>query len=191
MTIRPYQTKDYRYVEDICMKTSWLADEDTPTNRAMLCSLYCHYYVENQSQTCFVAVDDNDVPVGYVLCAPDADDYAEQMENNYLPLVRKLSSSEYYKAVAEQKIAKRYISDGFTAHLHIDILPQYQRQGLGTQLIDALTEKLTQMCVEGVRLVCAIKNDVARKFYEKMGFDDIDYHVGAVVYGKKLFAEEE
>ena len=30
MTIRPYNKKDYRYVQDICIATSALADETTP-----------------------------------------------------------------------------------------------------------------------------------------------------------------
>ena len=75
MTIRPYNKKDYRYVQDICIATSALADEDTPVNRAFLTALYCDYYVDYQPEVCFVAVDDDDIPVGYVLCAADCSDY--------------------------------------------------------------------------------------------------------------------
>lgn len=189
MKVRPYQKKDFRYVQDICMATSKYAEEDTPITRSTLCAMYCDYYLDNQADYCFVAVDDNDIPVGYVLCVVDLDDYDEKMEELYLPLVRKVSSSDYFRFVAETKVTKRYIRQGYTAHLHINVLEEYQRQGLGTQLIEALETKLREMFVEGIYLICGQKSE-ARAFYEKCGYDDIDYLVGTVVYGKKFFTEE-
>ena len=189
MTIRPYNKKDFRYVQDICIATSQLSDEDTPINRAYLCALYCDYYLDNQPEFCFVAVDDNDIPVGYVLCSADCDDYLVKMEDLYLPLVRKVNSGEFFKFNALNKITQRYIRQGYTAHLHIDILEEYQSQGIGTQLIETLCDKLKESNVEGVYLICGIKNSEARAFYEHRGFDDIDYITGAVVYGKKFFEE--
>ena len=187
MTIRPYSKKDFRYVQDICMATSSLADEDSPVNRAYLCALYCDYYIDNQQEFCFVAVDDDDLPVGYVLCSADCDDYLVKMDELYLPLVRKVNSGEFFKFNAMSKIEQRYIRQGYTAHLHIDILDEYQHQGLGSQLIETLCARLQESNVEGLHLICDMKNAAARAFYEKLGFDDIDYISGAVVYGKKFF----
>lgn len=190
ITIRPYQKKDFRYVQDICVATSGFASDDTPANRVLLCAMYCDYYLDNQSSHCFVAVDENDIPVGYILCAVDTDDYQEKMAENYLPLVRKLSSKQYFEYNAQLKIAERYVRSGYTAHLHVDILSDYHRQGIGTQLVNALQDHLKALYVEGLHLVCSSKNEVARAFYEKMGFEDIDYIVGSVVYGKKFFIED-
>lgn len=187
MTIRPYSKKDFRYVQDICIATSSLADEDSPVNRAYLCSLYCDYYVDNQPEFCFVAVDDDDIPVGYVLCSADCDDYLVKMDELYLPLVRKVDSGAFFKFNAMNKITQRYIRQGYTAHLHIDILEEYRSQGIGTQLIETLCSKLVESNVEGLYLICDKKNGDARAFYEKLGFEDIDYISGAVVYGKKFF----
>lgn len=191
ITVRPYQKKDFRYVQDICLATSWLADKPTPTNRALLCSMYCDYYLDNESEFCLVAVDENDLPVGYILCSVNLGDYREQMTEQYLPLIRKLSGSDYFRFAAEVKLEQRFIKQGYTAHLHIDILNEYQQQGVGTQLLDALLVKLKDNFVEGVYLVCGINNEDAKTFYENRGFDDIDYFSGCVVYGKKLFAEDE
>lgn len=191
ITVRPYQKKDFRFVQDVCLTTSWLGENPTPHNRAVVCTMYCDYYLDHQSEFCFVAVDENDVPVGYVLCAVDLDDYHEEMKENYLPLVRKISGTDYYRFSAEMKMEQRYAKQGYTAHLHVDILPEFHRQGVGTQLVNTLLEKLQSIFVEGVYLVCAIKNDGAKAFYEKLGFEDIDYLSGCVVYGKKLFSENE
>lgn len=189
MKIRPYCKKDFRFVQDICMATSSLADEDSPINRAYLCTLYCDYYLDNQEEFCFVAVNDEDIPVGYILCSADCDDYLVKMDELYLPLVRKVNSGEFFKFNAMNKITQRYIRQGYTAHLHIDIMEEYQHQGLGTLLMEALCDKLQQSNVEGVYAICGIKNSVAKSFYEKRGFEDIDYISGAVVYGKKFFEE--
>ncbi len=190
ITVRPYCKIDFRFVQDICMATSPLADEDNPTNRALMCAMYCDYYMDNEPEFCFVAVDDDDTPVGYILCAADLDTYNEQMDVNYLPLIRKLNGGEYFRFSAERKLDQRYIKQGYTAHMHIDILPEFQGQGVGTKLLAALQTKLTESFVEGLYLVCGIKNSDARAFYEKRGFEDIDYITGAVVYGKKLFVED-
>lgn len=187
MKIRPYDKKDFRFVQDICMATSAFADEDTPVNRACLTALYCDYYLDNQPEVCFVAVDDDDIPVGYVLCAADCSDYTEKMTELYLPLVKRVDSGEFFKFNALMKLEQRYIRQGYTAHLHVDVLEEYQGQGLGTLLVETLCKELKEMNVEGVRLVCDKNNKPARDFYEKRGFEDIDYITGAVVYGKKFF----
>ena len=189
MKVRPYQKKDFRYVQDICMATAKNID-DTPTSRATLTAMYCDYYLDNQADYCFVAVDDNDVAVGYVLCAVDRDDFEEKMAELYMPLVRKLNSSDYFRYTAEIKVSSRFVRQGYLAHLHINILPEYQRRGLGTQLVQSLENKLRDMYVEGMYLICGQKEDGARAFYEKLGYTDIDYLAGTVVYGKKFFTED-
>ena len=190
MKIRPYQKKDFRYVQDICMDTSSNVVADTPLTRATLSALYCDYYMDNQSDYCFVAVDDNDIPVGYVLCSVDRDDYEEKMNEQYLPLVRKLSSSDYFVYVAVLKVTSRYVRQGYLAHLQIHVLDEYKRQGVGSKLIETLEEKLRAMYVEGSYLFCGEKAEEARAFFEKMGYEDIDYLSGLVVYGKKFFTED-
>ena len=189
-TIRAYQKQDFRFVQDICMETSVYGADCSAIERAQLCALYCDYYLDNQGETCFVAEEDGKV-VGYVLCAPDVDDYQEKMHDVYMPLVKKLNSGEFYRMAAENKIQQRYIHAGYTAHLHVNVTADYQGKGIGSQLIATLLEKLKSMYVEGVRLIVARKNQRACNFYAKNGFEDIDYITNCVVYGKKLFVEDD
>lgn len=191
ITVRPYQKKDFRFVQDICLETSWLRNNPTPQDRAWLCAKYCDYYLDCEPEFCFVAVDEQDTPIGYILCAADFGNYREILTEEYLPIVRKLSSSDYFRFAAEMKVEERYVKQGYTAHLLIDVLPEYQHEGVGSQLLEALMAKLKEMFVEGVFLQCASKNQAAKSFFEKHGFDDIDYITGAVVYGKKLYSEDD
>lgn len=188
VTVRPYDKKDFRFVQDVCVATSQTVDKDTPLDRALVCAMYCDYYLDNQSEFCFVAEDDGKV-IGYILCGADVDDYDSKMQNLYYPLIHKLNGNAYFDFVASRKIEQRYIRNGYTAHLHIDVLPEYQRQGIGTKLFETLCQKLKEVCVEGLYLICAKKNQPARNFYEKCGLEDIDYLSGTVVYGIKFFEE--
>lgn len=58
----------------------------------------------------------------------------------------------------------------YPAHLHIDILPEYQRQGLGRKLMEALWAKLKDDGIPGVHLIMWSKNYEAKKFYLRIGF---------------------
>ena len=191
IAVRPYKKKDFRYVQEICIETSWLKDSDVLAEKSALCAMYCDYYMDFEPEFCFVAVDDNDIPVGYVLCSANADTFHEQMTEYYLPFVRKLSGSEFFRFSAQMKWERQFVAHGYTAHLHIDVLPCFQGQGVGTALLQELLQKLKDSFVEGVYLVCAKNNKNACAFYEARGFDDIDYSASSVVYGKKLYVEDD
>ena len=60
------------------------------------------------------------------------------------------------------------------AHLHIDLLPAYQRRGLGRQLIETFLAALREAGVRAVHLGVATRNVKARAFYDRLGFEVID-----------------
>jgi ribosomal protein S18 acetylase RimI-like enzyme len=72
------------------------------------------------------------------------------------------------------KIEKREeINIEYPAHLHIDILNEYQRQGIGSRLIQKLENHLKKNQIKGVHLGTSSKNVKAIRFYNKMGFSQI------------------
>lgn len=192
ITIRPYCTKDFKFVQDICVATSNVAQEDTPINRATLCALYCDYFLNVEPEFCFVAEGDDGIPVGCVFCTANLDLFTSTMEQDYLPLARKLNSGAYYDFVAQRKVEQRHVNAaGYTSRIYLNVLPDYRRQGVGTKLLQAIESKLTQSFIEGEYVVCGKRNVEGVSFCQKLGFDDVDYVGGSVVYGKKLFSEEE
>ena len=74
----------------------------------------------------------------------------------------------------------------YPAHLHINLLPGYQRMGLGRQLMQALEKALRQQNCPGVSLCVSGDNHGAMRFYERCGFRVLGKHPGAVAYGKIL-----
>jgi ribosomal protein S18 acetylase RimI-like enzyme len=80
----------------------------------------------------------------------------------------------------------RLFAEQYPAHLHIDILEPYQRQGLGGQLMDALTARLRAKGVPGVMLCVGAGNTKGRRFYSKYGFRRLLRLPGVVVMGLRL-----
>lgn len=188
ITVRPYNEKDYRFVQNICM-SSVSEDKQTPLDRVLTSAMYCDYYLDCEPQFCFVATDAQDEPVGCILCAADGN-FRERFTEEYLPLIRKLSGSDYFRLSAENKVQARYVKQGFTAHFRVEILPEYCGGVVYSQLVGSLLAKLKEMFVEGVFTVCRAKDDETKSLLEQFGFDDIDYLSGAVVFGKKIFSED-
>jgi ribosomal protein S18 acetylase RimI-like enzyme len=58
--------------------------------------------------------------------------------------------------------------------MHIDILPEYQKQGWGRKLIAEATAFLKGEGLKGVWLGLDPRNDGARLFYKKVGFEHVD-----------------
>ena len=61
----------------------------------------------------------------------------------------------------------------YPAHLHIDLLPEYQGRGYGRALLNTLFAALDKAGVELVHLVMSTANTGARAFYDRMGFHQI------------------
>src|SRR5690606_11113458 len=59
------------------------------------------------------------------------------------------------------------------AHLHIDLLPEWQGRGYGRGLMRTFLTALRDAGVPAVHLVMAVANKPARAFYDRMGFEEI------------------
>lgn len=168
VSIRKYEEKDKENVQFVCLNSE--GPEETPdyeTGQFILCT-FCNYYIENEPQNCFV-VDDDGRAVGYIICAENYDKYKEIFDRDYLPLTEKYGPQRYQWALTSSD-PQRLFKDEYPAHLHIDILPEYHRMGLGGKLVDALREHLASKGIEGVCLTCGPKNERAVNFYKKRGF---------------------
>ena len=130
----------------------------------------CDYYIEQEPQNCFVIADDNDNAVGYILCSENMKRYIRAM-TPYRAAIRKMGLMQYLFAWGET-VAHFPASKKCKAHLHIDILPEYQHKGLGTKLINTLTAHLKAKGIDSVMLVVNGSNINAIKFYKKNGFKE-------------------
>lgn len=180
--IRKYQKGERKQVQDICLVTGAENILQHEEMKNMLLTAFCNYYIEREPYNCFVALDGEKV-VGYILCAENAAVWAESFQDNYVKNLVKSELMEFYKGIIDTPL--KYINE-YPAHLHIDILPSYQRMGIGTKLMDAIISHLKVKGVPGLMLSVASDNIKGIKFYEKYGFTVLDCNLHEIVMGMRM-----
>lgn len=163
INIRSYELKDRGFVENICSERS------DPMRKTLL-TCFCNYYIEREPQNCFVAVDEVDKCIGYVLCAADFYVWERVFKEEYYGK----SQDPMTKGMGEGTVeGLKHFAKEYPAHLHIDIAEDYQRQGIGTKLIDELIKHLRKKSVKGLMFSVAIDNEKGLGFYRKYGFKEL------------------
>lgn len=171
--------------------------------------MYAEPYVHLPTGFGFVLVDpskgETEGVAGYCLSTWDTRQFEREMKETWFPpYLEKYPLSTYHDEVADATPAhlrnlmpddKRYIgiihnphtaSDicvKFSpAHLHINILPAYQRQGWGKKLIGEVVRFLREeKGLDAVWLGLDPRNLEAKKFYARLGFKEMPEAPGAVM----------
>ena len=136
-----------------------------------MCSLFCDYYVANDKEHAFVATDEFDKPVGYVLCATDFDKYAS-IYPSYIADVKKESPKDYRYAKKMLKVSEE-ISKDYPAHMQINVLSTFQGRGIGRALVETEIARLRGDGIHGVHVVIKQSNTAAIAFFERLGFTKV------------------
>ncbi len=182
-TIRPYEKKDCAGVRDICLRNA--GNPHTEKQKAFILSTYCDYYIEKEPGNCFVAANDAGEAIGYIFCAEDYRRFAKTYFAEYPARNRKHGLAKYFASRFAYGPQKKYSAD-YPAHLHIDLLADYRRKGLGSRLVDTLAEHLRKKGVPGLMLTVGKGNQKGISFYKKYGFIELERSVGAVAMGIKI-----
>lgn len=167
MIIRSFCEKDISAYRNICLATANVKNPSENRKKWIL-KLYCDYYTECEPQNCFTLADDNDTAVGYILCSENFDRYIKNFKL-YFSEIKQLGAF-YFFATAAEITSHRIIKKQSKAHMHIDILPEYQGNGGGTLLISKLKEHLLSKGINSITLTVGADNKGAIRFYKKNGF---------------------
>lgn len=186
MLIRPFQAADIADVYDICMRTAdggGDARGQYSTNDLMP-DLFAGPYVRLEPEHAFV-VDDGTRVVGYVIGTSDTARFVTRYREEWIvrlgdkyspppPPAERTTAEENMLALhfwPERMISPELAA--YPAHLHIDLLPSAQRQGLGRALIERFLSTLASEGVPAVHVGMVTANTEARKFYDRLGFTEI------------------
>ncbi len=184
MPIRPYEAKDRDAVRYICLNSDGPCDADEKGQHFLL-TTYCDYYIEREGHNCFVFADENDNAVGYILCAEDFSAFREVFFSDFKTRIDSDRISEHKWAEESIVLHAKYSAD-YPAHLHIDLLPDYQGKGIGTLLMQTLFDHLREKKCRGIMLTVFRHNTGAVRFYERYGFECIGENTNNLAFGKKL-----
>ncbi len=182
-TIRSFQPKDRDNVRNICLVNA--DNPKTQRQQNFILYTYCDYYLEVEPENCFVAVNEKDEAIGYTYCAENYAKYQERFNEIFLPKLKTLGHFKWKSSLASYRLHAKYAEE-YPAHLHIDILDDYQRKGLGSKLMDTLIEHLKAKKIPGLMLTVGGTNTQGINFYKKYGFEVLEKGTGDVAMGIKL-----
>jgi ribosomal protein S18 acetylase RimI-like enzyme len=163
---------------------------------------WCLDYLWHDTENCFVAVDlrTNEV-VGYIIGTLDSVAQVKRFNAVMLPRIKRHFKHIRNKTIHDFSfyLTNRFINQGalnesfaeYPAHLHINLLPEYQRGGIGGQLLSAYEDNLREKHIPGYHLGVAASNQGGISFYRKQGLDQLQNITKfgkplALVFGRKL-----
>jgi len=184
MTIRKYQEKDFEATKYVCIH-DMVGVEGLENLIAYVETMFCRYYLEKEPENCFVAVDENDKPIGYIYGVKDYDKYQENF-GEYINRVSEIEDRRFFAEALTEMYDHAIYKEDYPAHLHIDMLPDYQSKGIGSKLITAFCDYLKEEGIKGVMLIVGTENEGARRFYERNGFTLLQDKPTGAAYGMKF-----
>lgn len=178
-TVRKYKSSDKEYLRHICKETTWDDNKKNPSKLETIPVIFNDYFTENEPENIFVAVNGEDIPVGYVICCTDYKLFRKKMLTELQKRVLSTYPSSLWMLWATF-LSVMITKKAYRTHLHIDILPEAQRQGIGTQLINRLCVHLKKNNIRNVSVITINRSSMGYRFYCKYGFRPVH------TYGKSI-----
>jgi ribosomal protein S18 acetylase RimI-like enzyme len=199
VVIRTAVPDDRDALYEICRLTGHAGEDasDRHDDPDLLGELWVGPYLALEPELAFVAADEQG-PAGYVLGAADTAAFEAGCEQVWWPPRRErypeppttgdLSpDQELHRWIHHPPRTPQQVLAEYPAHLHIDLHPRAQGQGLGRRMMDALFDALGARHVAGVHLGVAAANHRAIGFYTHLGFEPIGPDSsGGLLYGRRL-----
>jgi ribosomal protein S18 acetylase RimI-like enzyme len=196
--IRNAKKSDEQSLIDICFITGDPSLKKIFPEPRLFSYFWCLYYLWYELENCFVAEDtETNKVIGYIISTLDSIKQEKNFEEKIGPLVKKrmkeiklrtIISKIYAHFIIHKSLSKkrRKMLEKYPAHLHINILPEYQRKGIGHRLMKTLEEHLMKNNIPGFHLEVGAKNDLGISFYEKYGLKYISKNHFTIIYTKKF-----
>lgn len=181
-TVRAYRPTDRAALHDICVRT---ANEGGDSRHLypdleLMPSIFAAPYAALEPDLAFVLDDGGGRAVGYVLGTADTTAFVGAFRERWLPTVADRyprpagapGTPSEEMAVLLHTPERMILPElaGYPAHLHIDLLPDWQRRGHGRALMNAFLRALHDKGVGAVHLSMVTANTAARAFYDRLGF---------------------
>ncbi len=212
IVIKPYSPAYLQDIVQICYHTGFygedLADKNLFSDPLLFAMRFALHYLNFEPELNYVAVI-NDRAVGYIIGTSDTiaqkQDFSRTM---YYRILARMYGYSLWKNRQDVIWMNRFIRHArrphldlrfliqYPAHLHINILPLYQSQGLGQRLLDRFISTLHKKGVPGLHLGTSTANLKANPFYLKNQFQLLQtqnedmWNTGenhqALLYGKYL-----
>ena len=190
--LRSYRPADEPAIIEITYKTGFKGEDLTGRgyceDARLWYLIFIGYYARYEPEHFFVAVESNsNKVVGFICGTPDTLNQEAIFRKHMVPRIKfrlfGFTSWRYPRSFKKVLEMMRWVTVGtedaendpiiaqYPAHLHINILPGFQGQGIGSQLINRFEEHIATLGAKGIHLGTTNQNKKAVPFYHKMGFE--------------------
>nr|WP_201471332.1 GNAT family N-acetyltransferase [Microbacterium hydrocarbonoxydans] len=195
--IRPYRPSDRAALYEVCTRTADAGADATGilSDDSLWGDLFAVPYAERHPDLAWVVETDDQRVIGYLVATDDTDAFATWFRDEWWPPLAERYPRPAEATTREERLIEyghaqapgtnRHASD-YPAHLHIDLLPETQGQGLGRALIEALFAELTRRGVPALHLGMDPNNTGAAMFYKRLGMHPLPAEPGAQHFGVRF-----
>lgn len=197
--IRPARPADEPALYDVCLRTGDSGQDASAlhTDPRALGHVYAGPYLHLEPELALV-LDDEQGVAGYVLGALDTASWLERYQREWLPPLRArhpapqgdpagwTPTERCYHLLHHPRLETPVPLARYPSHLHVDLLPRAQGQGQGRRLMEALFARLRARGSPGVHLGVGLRNERARAFYHRLGFQELAREPACVHMGYDL-----
>lgn len=169
--IRPYKKEDRDVLRDICKETAWESYKKDPKKLECVPIMFLDYFIEQEPFHVYVAVDQNDKPVGYIECTSDYSFFVKKMNKVYMKRIKETRKQEL--GFCRRYLFALFFIRKYPSHMHMNITAAYQRQGIGRRLIDTICEALKSEGFKSLAICANEKGSGSYHFYTKCGFKEV------------------
>lgn len=193
--IRAARKSDTNAVNSICLRTGNAGKDATSLYQDpdLIGLIYAAPYLFGDDALCLVAEDEEGV-LGYVAGATDSRSFEHHLEMNWWPELRKRYAEPQGDPARWTPDDKRInfihhprpvpgdIVLAYPAHIHMNLLPQAQGRGIGSQLLASWVASATEKGVRAVHAGVSAANQAGLNFWTARGFDPVreDPHGGSL-----------
>ena len=188
-----YKPADLPSLYDVCVRTADAGGDARHLypDQDLMPTIFLAPYVALDPSLAFV-VDDGSRAVGYVIGTADTGEFVRRYRSEWLPsVVSRYPEPAALTSPTEEMLSLMHNPErmivpalaAYPAHLHIDLLPDFQRKGLGRELMTRFLGALAARGVGAAHLGMVTVNVAARAFYDRLGFHVIDVpDAGVITY---------
>jgi ribosomal protein S18 acetylase RimI-like enzyme len=152
-------------------------------DRRLFALLFARYYPLYEPHNAFVAVDTNGRVAGYILGTTDSRTQARRFRRRMVPRIvfraaavswwrhpESFRALSHFSRVSAAQTVPDDVYERYPAHLHINLLAEFQRGGAGSVLMELFEAHVRAAGAAGVHLLTSERNLKAVPFYQRHGY---------------------
>ncbi len=185
--LRPVRADDLEQIYQISLVTGDAGSDASKLHHdgKLIGHIYSAPYVLLSPETAFV-VEDAEGVAGYIVGVFDTVSFEQRLERDWWPALRKAyadpqgdpttwsADQKRIAAIHHPSHVPAALVNAFPAHIHMNLLPRLQGQGMGTRLLDQWLTTARAAAVRAVHLGANANNHGALRFWGSRGFSRIE-----------------